>query len=83
MDPSNCGACGRVCPGGTYCNDGACLPVSDGGAQSLDAGSISCPAGQDVCDGTYCADFLKDQQNCGACHFACTGTLICYQGKCM
>jgi hypothetical protein len=86
MDPSNCGACGRVCPGGTYCADGACLPVSDGGTQQpIDAGtgSISCPAGQAVCDGTYCADFMKDPQNCGACHVACTGTLICYQGKCM
>jgi hypothetical protein len=82
-DPSNCGTCGRVCAAGTYCGNGACLSVADGGAQPVDAGSISCPAGQAVCDGTYCADFMKDPQNCGACHLACIGTQTCVQGKCM
>src|SRR4051812_30520500 len=43
QDPTNCGACGTVCPAGQYCNSGSCAPLDP------------CPSGYDLCFGR-CVD---------------------------
>ncbi len=43
-DPTNCGACGVMCEGGTYCA-GSCQPASCVSGTTCDAGT---------CCGTYC-----------------------------
>jgi hypothetical protein len=92
-DPQNCGGCGFFCAAGQYCNNGTCAlgagpdagvdAGADAGAPAdagTDAGMISCQAGYDVCDGTYCADLMNDPANCGLCHNQCTGA--CISGAC-
>src|SRR5581483_8571140 len=45
-------------------------------------GSICCKSGQIACNGS-CTDIQTDQNNCGACGFACGGnTPYCQAGKC-
>lgn len=52
-DPSNCGACGRSCPYGFFCDAGTCSCNAD---SQCDAGSSgTCAAGQCVCNGTSCS----------------------------
>jgi hypothetical protein len=40
-----------------------------------------CPSNQQRCSGT-CTDVSKDQQNCGSCGNACTGSKTCMAGMC-
>jgi hypothetical protein len=82
-DPMNCGACGKVCPGGYYCGGGNCQSVNqpDGGTMT------TCPVGVSQCtlagSPSYCADLLHDPRNCGSCGFACGATQSCMDGKCL
>jgi hypothetical protein len=85
-DPGNCGACFKPCPAGWACQAAACVQPTqptDGGVQTADASKgVSCPAGLYACDNTYCADFMNDPANCGACHLACVASQACQQGQC-
>lgn len=80
-DPSNCGACGRVCRapslGTPSCSGGACKG--------------SCSGSQIVCGGGLegggaCIDAARDTQNCGTCGHLCSapsgGSAGCSAGLC-
>jgi hypothetical protein len=73
-DNGNCGACGRVCPGGQTCQMGTC--------------TTSCSATQVNCSGT-CVNPLTDNNNCGpltmgtgVCGRVCPGGQSCQGGAC-
>jgi hypothetical protein len=67
-DPTNCGACGRICTAprgfGVECRSGACGVV----------GPIMCPAAWANCNGSEvdgCETSLSTLANCGACGRTC------------
>jgi Stigma-specific protein, Stig1 len=66
-DPSNCGACGTVCPS-RVCNNGTCEP---------------CEPPLQNCGGTSCVDTQTDRDNCGGCGVVCSGGQICESGSCV
>jgi hypothetical protein len=72
-DPMNCGGCGRMCPGGSVCNNGVC------GAQACGVPTTACPAPG---GGSYCADLSRDASNCGTCGHVCANNAICSGGTC-
>ncbi|MBZ0116429.1 MAG: hypothetical protein K8H88_05535, partial [Sandaracinaceae bacterium] len=74
-DPSNCGGCGMVCPGGpgatAVCAAGACRLLCD--ADRLDCtASAGCET-----------DALTDRNHCGFCGNACTVGQSCDAGRCV
>ena len=82
QDLSNCGGCFQACTDEYSCVAGVCTPpATDGGVSLPDAG-FECVGGTSMCDGTYCADFMTDNSNCGNCHLACTTQESCMQGEC-
>ena len=68
FDPTNCGACGKVCATGATCGNGTCSAV-----QTLCPSDAGAP---------YYADLQTDNANCGACGNACAGTDSCSSGHC-
>lgn len=66
-DNSNCGFCGKTCPGGQTCVNGNCL-------MSCSSGKTSCPGG--------CYNLLIDPDHCGTCLNNCPAGLICSGGQC-
>jgi hypothetical protein len=81
-DSGNCGACGLVCQGGLACQNGMCLPAPDGGAtQTCPAGALMCP--DPTGTKTYCASFMVDNYNCGACGRMCAANQACQMGMCL
>jgi hypothetical protein len=97
-DNFNCGACGKACnpgelcvAGACTCNGGAACPsapdaVCCAGSGCASGGCLCAGASCDVpstcCGGTSCVDLSSDQQNCGSCGKACTGSLTCVGGAC-
>jgi hypothetical protein len=79
-DPGNCGGCGVACPTG-ICSDGVCQGAFDGGVAppKCSAGLVSCLPAEGA---GYCADPMKDPNNCGACFKACPGGYVCSGGVC-
>jgi hypothetical protein len=73
LDPENCGVCGKVCEGGTFCS-----PAPDGGPGAC---GLACFGGTTKC-GNKCADTKIDPFNCGGCFNACDGGVSCTNGKC-
>ena len=85
LDPSNCGACGKMCiPGLEICSSSRCVcggslcPIPDGGLG--DAGYIV-PDGGPGGSPAACVDTQSDPNNCGACGAACGYT--CAGGGCV
>lgn len=67
VDRTNCGACGRTCPGAQVCFAGSCVD--------------QCPDGMIRC-GDRCVDTRYDGANCGACGMRCPTDLVCADGRC-
>lgn len=72
-DPSNCNACGTVCPPATpNCSNGTCVSA--------------CPVGFADCDGNAangCETNIQTNGNhCGACNNACTTSQYCNSASC-
>ncbi|MCC6876291.1 MAG: hypothetical protein IT378_18430, partial [Sandaracinaceae bacterium] len=74
-DPSNCGSCGTVCPGGpsatAVCAAGACALVCAGGRLDCTA-SAGCET-----------DPSSDRNHCGFCGNACGAGQSCDAGRCV
>jgi len=78
-DRSHCGAAGSctgaeaglACSEGQLCSAGAC-------AQTCSTGQTACP----TADPTYCADLIRDANNCGACGTVCPSGTACSGGTC-
>lgn len=66
-DPKNCGGCGKSCPGGQVCDNGACSDTCSGGRTNCDAA---------------CVDLNKDPLHCGDCAVACNSGETCASGSC-
>jgi len=71
-DPLNCGRCGEICPRGTYCNQGACIPTVDCALQA-DGQPCGLVGGQTgICCNRTCVDPSTDPKHCGFfCATAC------------
>ncbi|MBN1652372.1 MAG: hypothetical protein JXA30_01205, partial [Deltaproteobacteria bacterium] len=66
-DANNCGACGRSCPTGMYCQASECV----------------CAPGSEECTAGVCANLKTDPFNCGACNNVCgTDKPFCNNGTC-
>ncbi len=64
-DQNNCGACGNVCGGGKFCQNGTC----------------ACPGGMLDCNGVCAFVQGGDPDNCGACGNVCPpGSRLCGPG---
>jgi len=73
VDPNNCGGCGNVCEGGTFCS-----PTDDAGDASC---GLGCFGGSLLCGGR-CVDPRIDPYNCGGCNKACDGGSKCVDSGC-
>jgi hypothetical protein len=95
-DPSDCGACGTVCPSGQACVSAACAPGGTGTPCTTNANCASgfcvaglcsaCASGQTQCS-NVCVNTQNNLNNCGACGNACpsspaNGTEVCTSGSC-
>jgi hypothetical protein len=66
-DANNCGACGRVCAGGTSCQTASC----------------KCPANAPTTCGAQCVNTSSDRANCGTCGNACVGACLSAACQCV
>ncbi len=66
-DPSNCGACGRVCPTDQSCTNGVCAACTG--------------SGMATCTGV-CRDLANDVNHCGGCGVVCPAGRVCQGGAC-
>lgn len=74
-DHPSSSTCGRACPTGSVCQQGACVAVCDPGVADCNHDA------DDGCEVTV----ADDPANCGACGHACTaehGTPACVDGHC-
>jgi hypothetical protein len=73
-DSDNCGRCGNVCSGSTFCCNGWCADP----AQNAPG---CCPPSL-VCEGS-CTSPYSDRANCGGCGRVCGGNQDCCDGRCL
>ncbi len=66
-DPAHCGACGRFCSGGDFCEMGECVRACSGRFTRC---------------GGACVDLRTDPRHCGACGEACPEGWACEGMRC-
>lgn len=72
FDPANCGECGKACPEGEVCSEGACGLVCSGG-------TVKCADGMGQ---ARCVDTTTSETDCGECGKMCAAGETCVAGKC-
>ena len=79
-DPSNCGACGRGCPGTSVRSKGVC----ESGTCKLECGLRWADCNGNVDDDCE-VDIFSDPHNCGGCGITCdiAGGQACAGGRCV
>lgn len=80
-NPSHCGRCGRQCPTGTSCVDGACVGGDGTGTGPGGSGDCDCPPGKACCEGR-CTDLNTSDEHCGDCGRTCPAGETCCEGRC-
>jgi hypothetical protein len=66
-DNENCGSCGNVCGGASFCKGSMCTCIT---------------TGQTYCAPAGCTDTTTDVANCGGCGTACASGMACVGGHC-
>jgi hypothetical protein len=78
-DNNNCGACGTVCPSGSFCNQGGCSAITSCARQANDQPCATASGKFGICCDGACVDYTSDSHHCGSCEQACGAGAHCIE----